>query len=177
VTSDPRPLTGEPLPLDLVNTLWIADGSPQDLLRDEAGARLWLDAHGFDAPADAAARRALRETRDVLRAWLDAPGSATARHDVNGILARGGQRPVLGAGGAVETEVDAPAAWRVPWRCAAELVTLMTERGDRVRGCANPDCVLWFLDLSRPGTRRWCSMAGCGNRDKAARHGRTRSHR
>jgi predicted RNA-binding Zn ribbon-like protein len=173
VTTDPRPLTGEPLPLDLVNTVWVSGDGPHDLLRDEAGTRLWLDAHGLDAPADAAARRALRETRDALRAWLSDRESATARHDVNAVLARGAQRPVVAAGG-VEVEVDAPAAWRVPWRCAFDLVTLVGERGDRVRGCANPDCVLWFLDVSRPGTRRWCSMAGCGNRDKAARHGRTR---
>jgi predicted RNA-binding Zn ribbon-like protein len=74
-------------------------------------------------------------------------------------------------------EVDAAAAWRVPWLCASSLVSLVAERGDRVRACAGEDCVLWFLDVSRPGTRRWCSMAGCGNRDKAVRHGRVRSHR
>jgi predicted RNA-binding Zn ribbon-like protein len=55
------------------------------------------------------------------------------------------------------------------------MVTLLETRADRIRGCANPECVLWFLDTSRPGTRRWCSMASCGNRDKAVRHGR--SHR
>jgi predicted RNA-binding Zn ribbon-like protein len=74
----------------------------------------------------------------------------------------------------VEYEVVAANAWRVPWTCAAELVELLDQRGDRIRGCANPDCVLWFLDTTRPGTRRWCSMAACGNRDKAIRHGRLR---
>jgi len=40
----------------------------------------------------------------------------------------------------------------------------------RVRCCANPVCRALFLDLSRPGTRRWCSMGdgGCGNRAKTA---------
>ncbi|WP_018505625.1 CGNR zinc finger domain-containing protein [Parafrankia discariae] len=33
----------------------------------------------------------------------------------------------------------------------------------RVRGCANPSCGAVFLDSSRPGTRRWCSMDRCGN--------------
>jgi len=39
---------------------------------------------------------------------------------------------------------------------------------DRVKYCANPDCRAVFLDLSRPGHRRWCSMGdgGCGNRAK-----------
>ena len=54
---DPRPLLGEPLPLDLINTTWMSGDGLQDLLVDEAGARIFLDAHGFDAPADAAARR------------------------------------------------------------------------------------------------------------------------
>jgi predicted RNA-binding Zn ribbon-like protein len=30
--------------------------------------------------------------------------------------------------------------------------------------------VLWFYDTTRNGTRRWCSMAICGNRAKAHRH-------
>jgi len=40
----------------------------------------------------------------------------------------------------------------------------------RVRNCANPACQALFLDLSRPGKRRWCSMGdgGCGNRAKTA---------
>jgi len=36
----------------------------------------------------------------------------------------------------------------------------------RVRDCANPHCGVLFLDSSRPGTRRWCSMDTCGNRAK-----------
>lgn len=37
---------------------------------------------------------------------------------------------------------------------------------DRVRACAGPDCGLLFVDTSRPGRRRWCSMQRCGNRAK-----------
>jgi predicted RNA-binding Zn ribbon-like protein len=170
---DPRPLTGEPLPLDLVNTTWMEDGDVQDLLSSEAGARLWLDAHGFEARADSAARRALRDAREAIRALLLDRGSPTARAGVNAVLARGSQRPVLGADG-VSVEVDAPSAWRVPWICTAAMVDVLETHGDRVRACANPDCILWFVDTSRPGTRRWCSMAACGNRDKALRHGRVR---
>jgi len=43
-------------------------------------------------------------------------------------------------------------------------------RGRRVRLCANPQCRWVFLDDSKSGTRRWCSMASCGNRAKAHRH-------
>ncbi|MBE2315827.1 CGNR zinc finger domain-containing protein [Solirubrobacter sp. CPCC 204708] len=168
-TEDPRPLTGEPLPLDLLNTTWMTGDGLRDLLAEEAGTRLWLDGHGFtDAPADAGP---LRETREALRALLLDRGAVAG---VNAVLARGGERPVLRAGGAVERAVDAAPEWRVPWACAAQLVGLLESHGSRVRPCANDECVLWFLDTSRPGTRRWCSMAACGNRDKAMRHGRVR---
>jgi len=40
----------------------------------------------------------------------------------------------------------------------------------RVRQCANPACRFLFLDDSKAGNRRWCSMAACGNRAKAHRH-------
>jgi CGNR zinc finger len=47
---------------------------------------------------------------------------------------------------------------------------VLADRPNCRRGCANGDCVLWFLDTTRSGTRRWCSMAGCGNRLEARRH-------
>ncbi len=40
----------------------------------------------------------------------------------------------------------------------------------RVRECANDKCLWLFLDESKNGTRRWCSMSACGNRAKAHRH-------
>jgi len=43
-------------------------------------------------------------------------------------------------------------------------------RLERVRRCANPECGWLFLDDSRAGKRRWCSMSSCGNRAKARRH-------
>jgi len=39
-----------------------------------------------------------------------------------------------------------------------------------VRKCEGPTCTLWFLDVSKAHARRWCSMAVCGNRAKAAAH-------
>ena len=50
----------------------------------------------------------------------------------------------------------------------------------RVRRCADPRCRRVFLDATKNGRRRWCDMAACGNRAKAARHrskDRTASHR
>ncbi len=53
-------------------------------------------------------------------------------------------------------------------RAAAELFASADPR--RVRPCANDACILWFHDTSKSGTRRWCSMEGCGNRAKARAH-------
>ncbi len=37
-----------------------------------------------------------------------------------------------------------------------------------IKRCDGPNCMLLFLDISKNRTRRWCSMAMCGNRAKAA---------
>jgi len=47
---------------------------------------------------------------------------------------------------------------------------LVDQRLVRVKCCANPVCRWVFLDESKGATRRWCTMAGCGNRAKAHRH-------
>lgn len=36
----------------------------------------------------------------------------------------------------------------------------------RIRVCTAKDCQWVFVDRSRPGTGRWCSMKACGNRAK-----------
>lgn len=41
---------------------------------------------------------------------------------------------------------------------------------DRIRICSAEDCGLLFVDASRPGRRRWCSMERCGNRSKVRAH-------
>lgn len=45
----------------------------------------------------------------------------------------------------------------------------------RLRECASPECGLLFLDLSRPGHRRWCSSAACGGKARAAAYRRRRA--
>jgi predicted RNA-binding Zn ribbon-like protein len=39
-----------------------------------------------------------------------------------------------------------------------------------IRSCAGSVCTLLFLDRTKAHARRWCSMAVCGNRAKAAAH-------
>jgi len=65
------------------------------------------------------------------------------------------------------------------WQSAEDLLFPIAEAmGDLICGadftyiknCEGPTCTLWFLDVSRNHTRRWCTMAVCGNRAKAAAH-------
>lgn len=177
-----RPLTGEQLALDLVNTRWLADGREVDLLDDDAALAGWLAEHGLvpdpSPPGSSPVadhRPALRHVRAAVRGVLE--GAAGAADDLNAALARGRLRLVLRDGRPREdVELDDP-AWGPAWTSArAYLDLIATAPAGRVRRCAGTGCVLWFLDTSRNGARRWCSMAGCGNRAKAQTHYR-RAHR
>lgn len=156
-----RPLLGEPLSLDLVNTVWVEGGAARDLFDEPSGVTEWLAEHGF-ATGSAAA---LREVRLALRTVLEGGD----RGPLNAVLARGTRTPVLGPDGPGEI-VDVDPAWRPAWDAAVAHLRLLAARPDRVRRCAHPACVLYFHDTSRNGTRRWCSMEACGNRVKAGRH-------
>jgi hypothetical protein len=69
-SGDPRPLIGEPLSLDLLNTRWIDADGPRDLLDEPAGLARWLRSAG---PAD------LRQPGEpVLAARIDQHNNATA---------------------------------------------------------------------------------------------------
>ncbi|PJK20774.1 CGNR zinc finger domain-containing protein [Mycolicibacterium goodii] len=65
------------------------------------------------------------------------------------------------------------AGWRDPDVVTAALAMLSIEGfytlpRERLRSC--PRCEWLFLDTSRGGKRRWCSMQICGNREKVSRH-------
>ena len=165
---DPRPLVGEPLSLDLLNTRWNSGGGPQDLLTDTSGLAIWLHFAGL---ADRC-----RADEDTLRAVLVARqaihlASEESAFDVlNGVLDYGRVRRRLTDEGPVDDADVGDPAWLPAWLAADDYLRLLREAPDRVRRCAHPNCVLYFYDTSKNGTRRWCSMAVCGNRAKAARH-------
>ncbi len=162
---DPRPLTTEPLALDLVNTEWIQDGTRRDLLAEPGGIGVWLRAAGHaGAKVDPAA---LRAARDAIRAAAADPTDAVA---LNAVLAHGRLVERLGDAGPERVlELD-DEGWRVPWLAAQNLLELLRAGPERVRRCANHQCILHFYDASRSGRRQWCSMAACGNRAKARRY-------
>ncbi|GHD98997.1 CGNR zinc finger domain-containing protein [Streptomyces alanosinicus] len=168
---DPRPLTGEPLALDLLNTRWNRDGVTQDLLADTDGLAVWLAGNGLAGthPADAQVLRHLHEAREALTAAVNGPPRAAAPL-VDAVLAHGRIRARLTADGPAEEAEFADPAWGPAWLAARDYLHLLDRAPDRIRGCAGGGCILHFFDTSRNGTRRWCSMAACGNRAKASRH-------
>jgi hypothetical protein len=94
-----------------------------------------------------------RDIRDALR-------TAVIQRDVR--LPAVALRPVVTATG-VELTGDTPAS-----RAVAIAATLTAQGGfDRLKLCHAHDCAWAFYDRSRNGSRTWCSMAVCGNREKA----------
>jgi predicted RNA-binding Zn ribbon-like protein len=179
----PETLMAAPAPslcLDFVNTrYWCGTPQPSDALGDVEALRRWLQGHGL---ADAVTPRrfsAALGARESLYGLLRALAEATPPPpDALAALAR-----LVAAAPPRRELVWTPrqAGWRVPqrspgvaallapvWWSAADLV-LAADRL-RLRCCANPHCGWLFLDDSKAGTRRWCSMSACGNRAKVQRH-------
>jgi predicted RNA-binding Zn ribbon-like protein len=200
-TADPFPFVfvGNHRALDFVNTEVAVEGVPRDLLGGLNDLAAWLVAAG--ALDSASARKALvrwggrrqggravdaaRELRTALRRLADAwaggkpPPRGTVAM-VNELLARGAgtSRIVPAAGGegfAVERglRLEEPEDLLVPIAEAAADLLCHADPG-RVRRCAHPACVLYFLDGTKNGTRRWCDMRTCGNRTNVAAYYRRR---
>ncbi|MGW5432028.1 CGNR zinc finger domain-containing protein [Streptomyces sp. NPDC004059] len=171
IARDPRPLTGEPLALDLLNTRWNREGVTQDLLDGTEGLAVWLTSNGLagDHAADAEVLEHLREAREALKAAVDGT-PAQAAPLVDAVLEHGRIRARLTPDGPAEEPEFADPSWGPAWLAARNYLELITRAPERIRTCAGGTCILHFFDTSRNGTRRWCSMAACGNRAKASRH-------
>jgi predicted RNA-binding Zn ribbon-like protein len=169
--------------LDFVATVGERWRRSFERLRTPADLGRWLvEASLLAAPPRV--RRGQLEDARVLReaiyrvAKLAGAGRPDPRDvaEVNAWAARPPLAPQLGDDGRSLTwSADRPvtAALATIARDAVEL--LSGPLAARVRECAAPDCALLFVDTSRPGRRRWCSMAACGNRTKTAAYRRRRA--
>ncbi|WP_086563148.1 CGNR zinc finger domain-containing protein [Streptomyces africanus] len=150
--------------LDLLNSRPLVNGEEQDALGDLDGGRRWAREHGGDGSL--AELALLRETRDILRDIVRGDSSPAA---LSPLLEGVHQIPEITSDGLQWTLRTPPHA-----RLAIEVVLAWaaTEKQlpGRLRPCANDECQLFLLDRSRANRARWCSMAVCGNREKARRH-------
>lgn len=166
--------------LDFIRTVRFR-GTPDEVeeLSGPEALAAWIGHFGpvVDNPAaplssrDVTAARALREAiARLIAAARDGTGlaarSVADRSRINAAAAKPVPEPALDAAGCVRWQAADPLAATLALvaRDAIELVASGAAR--RVRRCANPACGALFLDASRPGTRRWCSMSTCGNQAK-----------
>ncbi len=181
---------GNGLALDFLNTSLVSNGETIELMTDAAAVARWM-AHADLLPEKAVknleqawersprAGKAvieLRRFRDRLRAavfafeagsgvsadFLDELNSLLRTHPVYRLVEADGQ------GGYTQTVSFKP---RLPDDLLAPLAedTMMMLTGvaaGRVRKCEG--CPVHFLDVSKKGSRRWCSMSLCGNKVKVA---------
>jgi predicted RNA-binding Zn ribbon-like protein len=156
-------------------------------LRDGAA---WLVGHGLLYPDEAGplgrlddARQRhllahLHDARDAIREVVESlvagrPAADSAVTAVNGLLrARTVVELAQSDGTLVARHRHVGDAVEGALARLAEPLVDSVASGDtgRLRICANDGCRWVFEDTSRTGRRRWCSMASCGNRAKAARH-------
>jgi predicted RNA-binding Zn ribbon-like protein len=169
-------LGGHPA-IDFLNTEIVADGAPLDLLGDPSALARWFTAAEIrDVPVTARTLAAVKRLRTELREAVlrRAEGHSLKKSTIealNEALRRGkGALRLRPDGGELELvfEVEEPEALFVLARAAAEFFTMADTR--RIGRCQGTNCILLFYDVTKSGTRRWCSMAGCGNRMKAALH-------
>jgi len=141
------------------------------------GSETWAEQHPAQAAAIFRGAIAIREA--AYRIFhAAANGRAPADDDLSALNRALKETPARSA----LQRIGAGFGWRIGGRRAATASTLLApalwSAGDlltgpqlaRVRECANPKCLWLFLDESKNGTRRWCSMSACGNRAKAHRH-------
>jgi len=167
-------LAGHPA-LDLSATL-AGRLKPQarELLAGPADVARWLvQAQLAEAPppvtaADVERARQLRECIYALAlARVRGERAPTAaRSQLNAFAAARSAVPQLAAGGRLSVSGSARDFLASVARGAVRL--LGSDQAASIRQCEGPTCARLFIDASRTGERRWCSMSGCGNKAKVA---------
>ena len=165
--------------LDFLNTEWSRASGREDFFETDEDVLSWLRQAELAPPRIAEVRpsgallRAAHALRSVIRTMVESrkAGKVPDLSDLNAFLLAAQSHPQLSwtpsrkialktvRPAETAEQVLAPVALK-----AAELFSTADFR--RVRRCDDPNCVHWFYDLTRPGRRRWCSMATCGNRLK-----------
>ncbi|MGX1811481.1 CGNR zinc finger domain-containing protein [Nocardia sp. NPDC055321] len=122
-------------------------------------------------PADLTALRALRTAVTHIAYGL-ATGNPPRPEDISAVNTAAAAPPLVPVLDTDRTRTyTAPSARAALSTLARDAIDLFTSPlADRIRICAADDCGLLFVDSSRPGRRRWCSMERCGNLTKVRKH-------
>jgi predicted RNA-binding Zn ribbon-like protein len=188
---DGSDLIGGHLALDFVNTVsWRGDPRRTvDRLPDFAALLAWAARSGALDPAVArslaraarrdpaaaeSALRAARQLRETLHAVLAAvvDGGAPDLAALRPVLVDAVRHAALAPALPLHWTVPVDTPGDVPRRLTLAALDLLSDGAalSAVRRCEGAGCGWLFLDRSRSHTRRWCSTADCGNRERARRH-------
>ena len=173
--------------LDLANAVFDrrAPVPDNELLKTARDVGNWLRASGLAGGnqanavariADAALVDGVREIREATFSIFDAiaASGSPAAESLGLLFRRAADGLSAGPFDLMDTRPKlTPARWREPKAVIGFLAMLSIEAfvllpRDRLRSC--PRCGWLFVDVSRGGKRRWCSMQTCGNREKVSRH-------
>ncbi len=151
-------LIGGDVALDLLNA--VDPGYPGgDYLQSQSDVAEWLAHVGLPGGARLADVLRARAAIDAALRPL-ATGGEPDTAALTSLYARAVGRAELRPGGF---------AWAGPVDALVASAAALLAGGpiDRLKTCGN--CPWLFLDLSRNGSRRWCSMEGCGTEVKIRR--------
>jgi predicted RNA-binding Zn ribbon-like protein len=156
-----------------VNSVDLEDG-PDDLATP-AGLREWLlDAGLLDPGArvgEAERRRAVELREAIRRLAAEDRGAAAV---VNEAARRAGLHPVLTAAGSRLEPTAGGVDGALGHIVAAMHSAIAEETWPRLKACERDVCRWAFYDHSKNRSGHWCSMAGCGSREKNRRAYRRR---
>jgi len=175
------PMLGDHLAMDLLNTEARDDGKAIEFWNSDDDVLQWLARYGIApasenssfAPAELLTQaKALRTlARKLITEFKE--GKLLDINELNQYLHAFDTTPSLARNAEGKLTLS-----RIPRSTSigsllgpvAEAVAQLLVEGnfDLVKQCEHPDCILWFYDRTKAHKRRWCSMALCGNRHKAA---------
>lgn len=182
---------GNNLSLDFINTRIAENGEPKDLLENFTDLAAWAVAANLlekskaeklidewkDSVEVAEVFALAIEFREVLREmFVNFSGGKTVGKQAIAAV----NREIQITSGAIEikkTENGFEKLFRADWSEPRQLLAPIAESAadllcygnpSFLKKCESDECVLYFYDRTKNHTRRWCSMAACGNRHKAA---------
>jgi predicted RNA-binding Zn ribbon-like protein len=185
VVADRQDATGDVgLVQAFVNTVDLQDG-PEEL-QDPNTLKAWLVAKGLlgsSQSVDASDLKHAIALREAIRGVIGATsGSRVYPVDIatlNEAIAASGLRMRFGADGKPRLEPEATGVVAAMGRIVATMYAAMEDANwKRLKLCSSQPCRWAFYDRSKNQSSRWCTMASCGNREKARRfrsHSRTHS--
>jgi predicted RNA-binding Zn ribbon-like protein len=158
-----------------VNTVDLQDG-PEEL-EDQNTLKAWLVAKGLldgSQSVDVSDLKHAIALREAIRAVIGAnSGSRVYPVEIatlNEAAAASGLGMRFGADGKPRLEPEATGVVAAMGRIVATMYRAMeNEEWKRLRLCSSASCRWAYYDRSKNQSSRWCTMASCGNREKARR--------